>query len=354
MKSESGSALQKATFIVLLFIAGCLAYLVMREFSRSEQRAVEAREAAAANASAKANQPPPVDEPIATPAKPTYAPLRPRVETNLVRVVTNRVPVVLRTNFPVVTASETVPAPIGGGAYGQAPVPVAYTSGVTPGTPDAAIFGRAMLRGTPPAEIPIRLDAACGRINPAPMTTRHYLVGPDGGLPNVFVYIKTGAPKAGHQESVPVLDNVGCEFQPYVLGIRAGQPFTLRNSDPVLHNFHIMPKPRSGNREMNIGMPLRNISVSKVLETAEVFVKVKCDVHPWMFAYLGVVDHPWFAVTDQNGNFTLPLALPAGQYTLAAVHVKAGELSQPITVGDGNVQPVSFAFEVPKPLASTP
>jgi hypothetical protein len=73
-----------------------------------------------------------------------------------------------------------------------------------------------------------------------------------------------------------------------------------------------------------------------------------------MFAYIGVVEHPWFAVTDENGNFTLPPGLPAGQYSLSAVHVKAGELSQPITVGDGNGQPVNFIFDLPKPLASTP
>ena len=354
MKSESGSALQKATFIVLLLVLGCLAFLVTREFSRSEHRAAEAREAAA-TAAAQANQPAATETPVTTVTKPAYAPLRPRVETNVARVVTNRVPVVLRTNFPVMTATETVPVPVGGGVFGQVspPVPIAYTSGATP-SPGTAVFGRATLRGVPPAEKPIPLDAACGRLNPTPITTRHYLVGTDGGLANVFVYIKTGAPKAGRQASVPVLDNVNCEFQPYVLGVRAGQPFNLRNSDPVLHNFHIMPKPGGGNREMNIGAPLQNMSVNKVFDKPEVFVKVKCDVHPWMFAYIGVVDHPWFAVTDQNGNFTLPLGLPAGQYTLAAVHLKAGELTQPISVDSGRVQPVSFVFEVPESLTKLP
>ena len=115
-----------------------------------------------------------------------------------------------------------------------------------------------------------------------------------------------------------------------------------------------MTKPGGGNREANVGMPLQNMALPMVFDKPEVFVKVKCDVHPWMFAYIGVVDHPWFAVTDQNGNFTLPLGLTAGQYTLAAVHLKAGELTQPINVGKGNVQPVSFIFEVPESLTKLP
>lgn len=354
MKSESGSALQKASFIVLLLILSCLAYLVVRDLSRSEQRAAEAQAAAAASQTS----PPVPNEGAVTPAtKPAYAPLRPRAESNVVRVVTNRVPVVMRTNFPVVSDAETVLVPARGvfPGPGVTPgVPAAYTSGVTLGSPGTAVFGHAMLRGVPPPEKAIQLDAACGSLNATPITTRHFLVGAENGLANVFIYIKTGAPKAGPQDSVPVLDNANCEFQPYVLGVRAGQPFTVRNSDPVLHNFHLMPKPGGGNREINFGLPVKNMSVSKVLDKPEVFVRVKCDVHPWMFAYLGVVDHPWFAVTDKNGNFTLPLGLAPGQYTLAAVHVKAGEIAQPINVIDGGTPPVNFTFDVPEPLARTP
>ncbi len=348
MKSESGSALQKAIFIVLLLVLGCLAYLVMREHNRSEPGPAEFHEATAP-AAGPMNPPGSTEAPTTSPARPTYAPLRPRVETNLVRVVTNRVPVVLRTNLPAVTETETPGGPVRGIFPGAVVVPVAYASGATPGSPGTSVYGRATLRGVPPPEKSIPLDAACGRLTTAPITTRHYVVNPEGGLANVFVYIKTGAIKAGPQDAVPVLDNVKCEFQPYVLGVRVGQPFNIRNSDPVLHNAHLMPKPGGGNRESNIGLPLQNMAVTRVFDQPEVFVKVKCDVHPWMFAYLGVVDHPWFAVTDMGGNFTLPVGLPAGQYTLAAVHLKSGELAQPITVGGGSLPPVSFVFDVPQP-----
>jgi hypothetical protein len=80
-----------------------------------------------------------------------------------------------------------------------------------------------------------------------------------------------------------------------------------------------------------------------------VLVQFKCDVHPWMFAYVGVVEHPWFAVTDGNGAFALPPGLPPGRYTLAAVHRKLGEQTQTITVGAGGTEPVEFLLEVPTP-----
>ena len=233
MKSESGSALQKAIFIVLLLVLGCLAYLVMREHNRSEPGTAEFHEATTP-AAGPMNPPGSTEAPTTSPARPTYAPLRPRVETNLVRVVTNRVPVVLRTNLPALTETETPGVPVRGVFPGVVAVPVAYLSGARPGSPGTSVYGRATLRGVPPPEKIIALDAACGRLTAAPITTRHYVVGPDGGLANVFVYLKTGAIKAGPQDAVPVLDNVKCEFQPYVLGVRVGQPFNIRNSDPVL------------------------------------------------------------------------------------------------------------------------
>jgi hypothetical protein len=235
-------------------------------------------------------------------------------------------------------------------------VPAAFAPGVgaAAGGTTASIVGRVTLRGTPPPEKRVQLDPMCGQLHPTPMFTRHFVVGRDAGLGNVFVYVKSGAPAdKASQSSVPVLDNVGCEFQPYVLGVRAGQPFNLRNSDPVLHNMHIMTQPGSGNREMNIGMPVKNMSMMKVLEKPEVFVKVKCDVHPWMFAYIGVVEHAWFATTDANGNFALPPGLPAGQYTIAAIHVKAGESVQPINVSEGAPLNLSFTLDVPPNLART-
>jgi plastocyanin len=182
------------------------------------------------------------------------------------------------------------------------------------------------------------------------MLTRHYVIGRENGLADTFVYIKAGLGRVNErQTSVPVLDNVQCQFQPYVLGVRAGQPFEMRNSDSLLHNVHGTPR-APGNREFNLAMPLRGMSLTRVLPTPEVFVRIKCDVHPWMFAYLGVVEHPWFAVTDRDGRFTLPNGLPVGRYTIAAVHVKAGEVTQEISVTEGGAAPLEFVLDVPQAL----
>ena len=100
------------------------------------------------------------------------------------------------------------------------------------------------------------------------------------------------------------------------------------------------------NKEFNFAQVTKGQVNDRFFDKAEVLVRIKCDVHPWMFAYVGVVDHPWFAVTDANGNFQLPYKLPSGKYKLAAIHLKAGELIQDITLTDDATQPVSFTFEV--------
>ncbi len=115
-----------------------------------------------------------------------------------------------------------------------------------------------------------------------------------------------------------------------------------------MHNVHAMPKQ---NKEFNVGQPLKDQVTKKVLDKAEVLVKFKCDVHPWMFAYVGVVDHPFFAVTDKDGSFKIS-NLPAGKYTVEAYHLKAHGtgpgLTQEITVTDSDKKEVNFAVE-PKP-----
>ena len=213
-----------------------------------------------------------------------------------------------------------------------------------------SIRGRVLLRGTPPPEKVIVMDATCSALQPAPITTRHYVVGEGGALADVFVYIKAGvSPVTAPTSGVPpFLDQINCEYQPYVIGVQAGQALNVRNSDPVLHNVHVLPKV-AGNRERNIAQATKGTATRMTFDKPEVFVQFKCDVHPWMFAYVGAVDHPWFAVTDRQGNFSLPSGLPSGQYTLSAVHRKAGEQTQEITVGADGTATATFTFEVPAP-----
>ena len=205
----------------------------------------------------------------------------------------------------------------------------------------ADISGKVKLKGTPKPEIPIQMDAMCGKLQPKPVTTRHYVVGADNGLGNVFVYLK-GAPKAAATGEAQMLDQVGCMYEPYVMGVVAGQKFKVRNSDALLHNVHATPKPGSGNKEFNFAQPVKGQITEKSFDQPEVLVRMKCDVHPWMFAYIGVTEHPYFAVTDKDGNFTIK-DVPAGKYTVEAFHLKAGTKTQEAEAG----KTVSFELEVP-------
>ena len=211
----------------------------------------------------------------------------------------------------------------------------------------AEISGKVKLNGTPPPEKPITLDVACGKLQPKPITTRHYVVGADKGLANVFIYVKEGAKSAPAPAGMAEgLDQKGCEYHPYVIGVQAGQHFDVKNSDPLLHNVHALPKV-PGNKEKNVGQPVPMKS-DFVFDKPEVLVQFKCEVHPWMFAYVGVVDNPYFAVTGADGSYKIS-GLPAGDYTLEFVHLKAGRQTQKITVGADDKKTADVTFEVKAP-----
>lgn len=218
------------------------------------------------------------------------------------------------------------------------------------------VTGKVTLKGTPPPEKTIGFDDNCSKLNPKVTTTRHYVVGKDKGLANVFIYISKGLEgKKFPPKTEPVeINQEGCNYHPYVLGVMVGQPVRIKNSDPVMHNIHALPR-ADGNQEFNFAEPSQgDVNDTKwvsAIKSPEVMVKVKCDVHPWMFAYVGVQDNPFFAVTDQDGNFKIS-GLPAGTYTLTAYHLKAHGstpgVSQPITVADAPVT-ADFTVEVPAP-----
>ena len=211
----------------------------------------------------------------------------------------------------------------------------------------AEISGKVKLTGTPPPEKPIVLDVACAKVQPNPIATRHYVVSPDKGLANVFVYVKEGAkPTPPPADKGTMLDQVGCQYTPYVIGVQAGQHFDVKNSDPLLHNVHSLPKV-PGNKEKNLGQPVPMKS-DFVFDKQEVLVQFKCEVHPWMFAYVGVVEHPYFAVTDKDGSYKIA-GLPAGDYTLEFVHLKAGRQTQKITVGADDKKTADLTFEAKAP-----
>lgn len=207
----------------------------------------------------------------------------------------------------------------------------------------SGVSGRVVLVGVPPQEKVIRFDQTCGAMQQSPLvTTRHYVVSPDGGLANVFVYISKGTGVDGKKFPTPttpvLLDQKNCMYQPYVIGAMVNQPIQIRNSDPILHNVHAMPK-NDPSSEFNFAEPLQGQIDERKFRTPEVFVKFKCDVHDWMFAYVAVASNPYFAVTDTNGMFQLPSGLPPGGYEITATHLKAGSAKQRFVLKkDANVR----------------
>ena len=139
-----------------------------------------------------------------------------------------------------------------------------------------------------------------------------------------------------------MIDQVGCRYTPHVFGMRVGQTLKIRNSDATLHNIHATP---AANPEFNMGQPIQGMEFDRTFDAAEVMVPFKCDVHGWMNAYVGVLDHPYFAVTGDDGNFDIS-ELPPGDYVVEAWHEELGTQTQNVTVGEGGTAEVSFTFTV--------
>lgn len=197
------------------------------------------------------------------------------------------------------------------------------------------VTGKVTLKGDAPAEkeiTPLSKDPNCSKFYSKPATTRHYLVGADKGLANVFVYVKKGLEGKTFPAPAekPVMDQKACLYQPYVLGARAGHPVVIKSSDDFMHNVNFAAS-KKGNDTFNFAQTRAGQVNEKTFKNVEVFVKLQCNVHPWMFGYIGVVDSPYYAVTDASGKYTIA-GLPDGKYTLAFIHLKAGEVLQEVDV----------------------
>ncbi|MBI4314272.1 MAG: hypothetical protein HY594_05605 [Candidatus Omnitrophica bacterium] len=207
----------------------------------------------------------------------------------------------------------------------------------------ATLAGKVMFEGTPPAPARIKMDAdpVCGQQHSQPVHAQDAVVN-NGALQYVFVYVKSGLEgKTFPAPTQPVVfDQRGCIYDPHVVGVRVGQALQILNSDATLHNVNCKPK---SSTPFNLAMPTKGMKISKTFSKPELAVPVKCNVHPWMQAYIHVMDHPFFAVSGADGSFTIA-GLPAGKYTLEAWHEKLGVSTQEITVADGESKAVSFTF----------
>ncbi len=214
-------------------------------------------------------------------------------------------------------------------------------SGLSISTFGGDITGKITLKGTQPKEKKLPLDVLCSKARAATgatgiATTRFYVTDENGGLGEVFVSLKSVPGDYEVPATPAVMDQVGCEYTPYILGVQVGQKIVVKNSDNVLHNVHPTPRVK-GNPESNRAQLPKGKDLDFVYNNAEKFLRFKCDVHPWMFAYVNVVDHPYFAVSATDGTYTIK-NVPAGDYEIQAIHRKAHApkyvgLTQKITVG---------------------
>ncbi|MDX1950971.1 MAG: carboxypeptidase regulatory-like domain-containing protein [Verrucomicrobiota bacterium] len=209
----------------------------------------------------------------------------------------------------------------------------------------ADIIGKVTLKGTPPPEKELPLDPNCGKLHTTKPKTRFYVTGENNGLADVFVYIKDGL--TGKTFEVPteaaLLDQKNCEYLPYVMGLQTNQKLLVRNSDPLLHNVHPTPTV-AGNKEKNLAQMPKSKDLEFTFPSPEIFVRYKCDVHPWMFAYVGVLEHPFYAVSDKDGNFKIA-NVPPGDYTVEAYHRKGGKVTQQVKV-ENATKTADFTVEV--------
>jgi plastocyanin len=228
------------------------------------------------------------------------------------------------------TTSTTTKAPE------QAAAPAAAPSGPTGDVAGVVSYAN----GDPDSVIAMDADPVCLSLHSTPVETEK-VVATDGNLANAFVYVKSGLSGSFPAPSgSKVLDQNGCQYKPHVSGVQVGQTLVIRNSDETLHNVHALP---SKNAEFNNGQPFKGMELEHTFDKAEVMVPLKCDVHPWMSSYIGVLDHPFYAVTGTDGSFTIP-GLPPGTYTIEAIHESLGTKEASVTVGASESGEVSFNF----------
>jgi plastocyanin len=211
---------------------------------------------------------------------------------------------------------------------------------------DSSITGTVTFAGTAPKLPPLTMNAdpACEKMHAgAPAPNEALVLGDGNSMANILVWVSNGLP-AGKTWPAPqtpvVLDQKGCTYVPHVMGIMVGQPYRILNSDGILHNIHTLPKI---NKSFNRAMPATLKETTTTFEKPENVFQIKCDVHPWMSAYIGVFTHPYFSVTETDGKYTIS-GLAPGTYEITAWHERLGPQTASVTVGDKETKSQDFKF----------
>jgi len=215
----------------------------------------------------------------------------------------------------------------------------------------ASITGVARFKGSPPKREPIDMTPTrggaadeCKNLHKEGHLSETAIVSDDGTVVNVFVYVKKGLEK-GKEYPMPdepaVLDQEGCMYRPRVQGVRVGQELVIKNSDPLTHNTRSYA---FRNRAFNIAQPAGADERTKVFKRPERAIQMGCDIHAWMKAFVFAMDHPFFAVTGEDGKFTIE-GLPPGEYELEAWHEEFDEQEATVKVDAHGKAEVEFVFE---------
>jgi plastocyanin len=223
----------------------------------------------------------------------------------------------------------------GGGSCPERPAPTPLDRSTT-----GSIIGAVTFHGDPPPSTPVPMDQTCTKLHSGPVTAGDVLVK-DHRVQNAFVYIRDGlGDRVFPQPTTPVeIDQKGCLFGPRVVAAETCQEVVFLNSDPVLHNVHGFAKISSPwNFSLSQTGSRRSVHVEKP-ET----IRVGCDVHAWMQAYVHVLGHPYFAVTGPDGAFTLK-DVPPGEYVVTSWHERFGTRDQKVKVGPKEEQAIAFAY----------
>lgn len=237
-----------------------------------------------------------------------------------------------------------------GGIHSEMPSETSNPNGkpVDPATA-GSIRGIVQLEGAPPKMKSINMAAVpnCAKQHATPPVTEAVVPGNNGTLENVVVYLRGDFSEYSFDaaKSPVIIDQHGCLYKPHVVALMTGQSLEVTNSDQATHNVNAAPKT---NRRWNESQAPGAAPINQSFARAEIGIPLKCNVHPWMKAYVAVFSNPYFQVTGEDGSFKIS-GVPPGRYTLAAWHELYGTSRQTVTLGSGEEKSVSISFKATSP-----